>query len=96
MILVWRQAPRRTGGKPRRNEDGQSGSPNRGQRDNRNRGRNAKGAGKQGKGGGKPGEGGSGGKPRMQAGPRKERDTIDPDSPFAKLAALKEDLKKGG
>ena len=96
MILVWRQAPRRTGGKPRRNEDGQSESPNRGQRDNHNRGRNAKGAGKQGKGGGKPGEGGSGGKPRMQAGPRKERDTIDPDSPFAKLAALKEDLKKGG
>lgn len=89
MILVWRQAPRKSGGKPRRNEDGQGRGQNRGQRP---QGKNAKG--KPGRGGGKHPKGG--GKPRMQAGPRKERGTIDPDSPFAKLAALKEDLKKGG
>ena len=92
MILVWRPAPRKSGGKPRRNEDGQGRGQNRGQGP-QGRGKNAKGGGKPGRGGGKHPRGGD--KPRMQAGPRKERGTIDPDSPFAKLAALKEDLKKG-
>ena len=97
MILVWRPAPRKSGGKPRRNEDGQGKGPNRGQQNGQHRGsqgKNAKGGGKHGKGGARPGRGNA--EQRMQAGPRKERDTIDPDSPFAKLAALKEDLKKGG
>ncbi|MCB1422139.1 MAG: helicase [Nitratireductor sp.] len=92
MILVWRPAPRKSGGKPRRNEDGQGRDQNRGQGP-QGRGKNARGGGKPGRGGGKHPRGGD--KPRMQAGPRKERGTIDPDSPFAKLAALKEDMKKG-
>lgn len=39
--------------------------------------------------------GGSGGKPAFQAKPREERPArFDPDSPFAKLAALRDQLKK--
>ncbi|WP_075997474.1 helicase-related protein [Salaquimonas pukyongi] len=88
-ILVWRPAPRKTGGKPRRatgQDQGkrQDGGENRGPR---------KGKGKHAKPGGK-GRKPAGGQ-RMQSGPKKNRDAIDPDSPFAKLAALKEDLKKG-
>jgi ATP-dependent RNA helicase SUPV3L1/SUV3 len=46
--------------------------------------------------GGKPGQkGGFHGKPQFQQKPREERPArIDPDSPFAKLAALRDQLKK--
>ena len=46
--------------------------------------------------GGKPGQkGGFQGKPQFQSKPREERPVrIDPDSPFAKLAALRDQLKK--
>jgi ATP-dependent RNA helicase SUPV3L1/SUV3 len=48
------------------------------------------------KGGRPEGKGGSqGGKPAFQAKPREERPVrFDPDSPFAKLAALRDQLKK--
>ncbi len=47
--------------------------------------------------GGKPGQkaGFQGGKPQFQQKPREERPVrVDPDSPFAKLAALRDQLKK--
>ncbi|TPW30735.1 helicase-related protein [Pararhizobium mangrovi] len=68
------------------------------ERHNRGAGKPRGGKGKPGKGegrqGGKPKHAGApGGKGRGQPSPQRDR-PIDPDSPFAKLAALKEQLKK--
>ena len=95
-VLLWRPLAR---GDQGRGRNGQRGE---GDGDGRER---PQGKGRfKGKGGGKPGgrgprdgqnerpprhgDGGKGGRP-----PRKEK-PIDPDSPFAKLAALKEQMKK--
>ncbi len=82
-----RRAAGEEGGKPRFDKHGKSGKDG----DGRDKGEQAK-AGRFKGGGNRRG----GGKDKPQFAPRREekRDRIDPDSPFAKLAALKEQLKK--
>ncbi len=87
-VLLWRPAGRSDG--PRRNRQGQNAGRGRQQRDG-----DKKPGGKF-RGKGKPprsGKGGPSGKP-FSARPPKRDKPIDPDSPFAKLAALKEQLNK--
>ncbi|MCB1385689.1 MAG: helicase [Nitratireductor sp.] len=110
-VLVWRPAPRHHGNRHRgergggKRAEGNTGAgEDRGEK--RGKGGRQQGRHKAGKG---DGQGGKfhqkdGGKPTRQhrggdaghsAAARRKPERFDPDSPFAKLAALKEDLKKG-
>lgn len=89
------QGERREGGRPRGQPAGERG-------ERRDGGRPSQGKGRDGKpqGGNRPDRGERnerGGKPqqaKFEARPPRKEKPIDPDSPFAKLAALKEQLKK--
>ena len=103
-VLLWRPARHEGRHGPRRGRDGDAGQRGKGKRrDGDAGGRQDDGARAQRKPGGKPHKQGGrdqrddrrGGKPGHAARPRDERPArMDPDSPFAKLAALKERLKQ--
>lgn len=89
------QGERREGGRPRGQPAGERGERRDGGRPNQGKGRDGKP-----QGGNRPDRGERnerGGKPqqaKFEARPPRKEKPIDPDSPFAKLAALKEQLKK--
>lgn len=97
LIEVWRpggrrhSAPARQGRRAPAHERGKDGKGGKGSK------RDKGGAGSPGPGGKPRGHSASGDRKKAGAGkgakPRRER-PVDPDSPFAKLAALKQDLEK--
>jgi ATP-dependent RNA helicase SUPV3L1/SUV3 len=93
-----RDGGRRHGGEAGRNADDAEGSgkgaPGKGGRGKQARHGGKPGGGKAGHGKGAPGKGGDGNRgPRNDRAPRKEK-PVDPDSPFAALAALRDKMKK--
>ncbi|MCP5001595.1 MAG: helicase [Hyphomicrobiales bacterium] len=94
-VLLWRAASRSDGHRGRNRNQQKQGQPGAGRgRNNGNRKRDSERGGQKGKGGfkGKPNKSAKGGGYSSRP-PRKDK-PIDPDSPFAKLAALKEQLNK--
>lgn len=93
------QGERRGGDRQRGQPAGERGEQRGERRDGGRGGRPDQGKGRDGKpqGGNRPDRGERGGKPqpvKFEARPPRKEKPIDPDSPFAKLAALKEQLKK--
>jgi ATP-dependent RNA helicase SUPV3L1/SUV3 len=100
-VLLWRPAGRSDGARNRHrqgNRNGQNAGRGRNQRDGENKPGGEKKPGGKGRPGfkGKPRKPGKGGQPggNYSARPPRREKPIDPDSPFAKLAALKEQLDK--